>query len=361
MPDFNTILQKASSGTQLNQQAIVTLLSANAEQMPALFAAANRVRRTHVGEEVHLRAIVEFSNYCRKNCLYCGLRRDNQALPRYRLTEQEILAAVEQATNLGLRTVVLQSGEDIYYSAIDLARLIEQIKNKYAVAVTLSLGERSWEDYKIWRESGADRYLLKQETVDDKLFQYLKPDSTLQNRVQCLHWLKELGYQTGSGNMVNLPGQNLDTLAKDILLMRDLDVEMAGIGPFLPHQATPLKDAPAGNLELTLKTLAVARLCLPNAHMPATTSLCTLTPNGHRLALNSGANVIMPNLTPLDVRDKYLIYPQKADIIEQPDLALGNITALLAELARPLAQNNGHAPKLSGGNYHGKNAGPFYQ
>lgn len=258
------------------------------------------------------------------------------------------MTAAEKVSGMGYRTVVLQSGEDLFYSASAIAGLIEQIKKRYDLAVTLSLGERGYEEYKIWRETGADRYLLKHETADTKLFRCLKPDSSLQNRLQCLYWLKELGYQTGSGNMVGLPGQNLCILAEDIMLLRQLDVEMAGVGPFLPHHDTPLKNAKAGSLELTLKTLAVTRLCLPFAHLPATTSLGTLAPNGRKLALSSGANVIMPNSTPPGVRYKYLIYPQKADIIEEPDQALDKINALLSDLGRPLAQGYGHAIKFWG-------------
>ncbi|WP_034629506.1 [FeFe] hydrogenase H-cluster radical SAM maturase HydE [Desulfotruncus alcoholivorax] len=348
MHNFKNALAKAKSGEMLNRQEICALLAAGPEESEELFGAADRVRHDHVGDEVHLRAIIEFSNYCRKNCLYCGLRRDNHSIPRYRLTEQEILEAVKKARELGFRTVVLQSGEDLYYDAKTIAKLVETIKNRHDLAVTLSLGERSREDYLAWREAGADRYLLKQETADEHLFSIIKPDGNMQQRVQCLQWLKDLGYQTGSGNMVGLPGQTLATLAEDIILMRKLDVEMAGIGPFLPHPATPLKAAAPGSPALTLKTLAVTRLCLPQAHLPATTSLCTLTPDGRKLALNCGANVIMPNLTPAGVRDKYLIYPQKADIIEKPEAALNNIQALLTELARPPAQDYGHAKKPPG-------------
>lgn len=348
MHNFASALAKAKAGTILDRQAIGALLAAGPEESQELFNAANQIRHDHVGDKVHLRAIIEFSNYCRKNCLYCGLRRDNHSIQRYRLTEREILNAVKTARELGFRTVVLQSGEDLYYDAPTIARLVETIKKRHDLAVTLSLGERGRDDYRDWREAGADRYLLKQETADEHLFSIIKPDGSLQQRVQCLRWLKDLGYQTGSGNMVGLPGQSLATLAEDISLMRELDVEMAGIGPFLPHHATPLKAAASGDLVLTLKTLAVTRLCLPQAHLPATTSLCTLTPDGRKLALNCGANVIMPNLTPAGVRDKYLIYPQKADIIEQPEAALKSIQALLAELARPLAQDYGHAKKTPG-------------
>lgn len=343
MHNFESALAKTKTGKEINQQEICALLAATPEESKELFSAADQIRHDHVGDEVHLRAIIEFSNYCRKNCLYCGLRRDNQSIQRYRLTEQEILTAVQEAGELGFHTVVLQSGEDLYYDSRAIAKLVEKIKKRHDIAITLSLGERDRGDYKDWREAGADRYLLKQETADEHLFSILKPDGMLQQRVQCLKWLKDLGYQTGSGNMVGLPGQNLETLAADIILMRKLAVEMAGIGPFLPHPATPLRTAAPGSLALTLKTLAVTRLCLPQAHLPSTTSLCTLAPNGRKLALNCGANVIMPNLTPFGVRDKYLIYPQKADILERPEAALNCIQALLTELARPLAQDHGHA------------------
>ena len=343
MNSFTANLNKVLAGERLEQLAIETLLDARGEQIRELFTAAEQVRLSGVGDAVHLRAIIEFSNYCRKNCLYCGLRRDNKTLPRYRLALPDILGAANRAAGLGYRTVVLQSGEDPYYSAADIARLVEQIKARHDLAVTLSLGEHSREAYNTWRGAGVDRYLLKQETCDPVLFEYLKPDGSLQQRLQCLHWLKELGYQTGSGNMVGLPGQTTATLAGDIALMRELDVEMAGIGPFLPHQDTPLRGAAPGRLETTLVTLAVARLCLPRAHLPATTSLGTLTPEGHKLALGCGANVIMPNLTPAGVRDKYLIYPQKADIKDDPVKAKKNIETLLASLARPLAADYGHA------------------
>ncbi|MCL6610772.1 MAG: [FeFe] hydrogenase H-cluster radical SAM maturase HydE [Peptococcaceae bacterium] len=349
MDRFSAALKVVLDGKKPGRQDIVTLLSARGSQAAALFRAAGRVRRAKVGDAVHLRAIIEFSSHCRNNCLYCGLRRDNRRLPRYRLDEGEIMSAVDKAAAMGFRTVVLQSGEDPLYSGPYIAGLVEKIKRRRGVAVTLSLGQRSREDYRIWREAGADRYLLKHETSDEELFRCLKPGSSLQARLECLHWLKELGYQAGSGNMVGLPGQSLDSLAGDILLMRELETDMAGIGPFLPHPDTPLKEAAAGSLELTLKTLAVARLCLPRAHLPATTALGTLAPGGRKAALTCGANVIMVNFTPPEVRDRYLIYPQKADITDEPRRALENVKALLAGLARPVARDYGHAIKFSGG------------
>lgn len=349
MSDFSLTLGSVLEGKRPDAKTISALLSARGGEAEELFAAADAVRRTGVGDEVHLRAIIEFSNYCFQNCLYCGLRRDNKLLPRYRLDGRQIMAAVSEAVALGLKTVVLQSGEDIHYSAGVIARLVEEIKGKYDVAVTLSLGERRRQEYALWRQAGADRYLLKHETADAELFRRLKPDSRLEDRLRCLCWLKELGYQVGSGNMVGLPGQNVEALARDIILMRDLEVEMAGVGPFLPHQATPLRDAAPGSLDLTLKVLAATRLCLPWAHLPATTSLSTLFPEGRRLALGSGANVVMPNLTPPEVRGKYLIYPQKADITERPRQALDGLALLFSGMGRPVARGCGHAIKFGGG------------
>lgn len=351
MDELTAALQQIRQG-RVEQAALEVLLAAGENELPLLQAAADEVRRQTVGDAVHLRAIIEFSNYCRKNCLYCGLRRDNRALVRYRLEEEQILAAADRACRLGYRTVVLQSGEDPYFSADKIARLVDRIKVKFDLAITLSLGERSKEDYRIWRQAGADRYLLKQETADETLFRSLKPDSSLEQRLNCLYWLKELDYQVGSGNMVGLPGQTMATLARDILLMRQLEVDMAGIGPFLPHPQTPLREAPAGELSLCLKTLAVARLSMPATHLPATTALSTLHSSGRELALKWGANVIMPNLTPLEVRDKYLIYPQKADIIEEPEKTLKQINSLLARLHRPVAAGPGHAWRLTGGKQH---------
>jgi biotin synthase len=345
MSDFFPALRSVLAGKQPAAAAITALLSAREGEAEELFAAADAARRAGVGDEVHLRAIIEFSNHCRQNCLYCGLRRDNRAIARYRLDREQIMAAVDEAASLGFKTVVLQSGEDVHYTAGAIARLVESIKRKYNLAVTLSVGQRRRLEYALWRQAGADRYLLKHETADEELFRRLKPGSSLAERLRCLYWLKELGYQVGSGNMVGLPGQSLEALAKDIILLRELAVEMAGVGPFLPHQNTPLKDAPPGSLELTRKVLAVTRLCLPRAHLPATTSLSTLSSDGRRLALVSGANVVMPNLTPPEVKGKYLIYPQKADITERPRQALDRISLLLAGMNRPIARGCGHAIK----------------
>jgi len=329
-----------------NQETIQQLFNWGEQDLPALLAYADRIRQEQVGDEVHLRGIIEFSNYCSCHCLYCGLRTENRQISRYRLTNQEILQSVQTAVNYGIKTIVLQSGEDPFYRIEDIAQLIDTIKKHFDVAITLSVGERSRPTYQIWRNAGADRYLLKHETSDPILYQKLRPGKNLQDRIGCLMDLKELGYQVGSGNMVGLPGQTLESLTNDVLLLKKLNVEMAGIGPFLPHPNTPLGHYPAGSLAQTLKILAISRIVLPSIHLPATTALNTLNDSARCLALKSGANVVMPNFTPLSVRALYLIYPQKIDIIEDPQQSMNNLTKLFREINRTISKDYGHAVRI---------------
>lgn len=329
-----------------NQETLRQLFDLAEHDLPALLKYANQVRKEQVGDEVHLRAIIEFSNYCSCHCFYCGLRAENRKISRYRLTNQEIFQSVQTAVNYGLKTIVLQSGEDRFYQPEDIARLIEFIKKHFDVAITLSIGEHSHQSYQIWRNAGADRYLLKHETADPILYQKLRPGKNLQDRIECLLDLKDLGYQVGSGNMVGLPGQTLTSLMEDVLLMQKLNVEMAGIGPFLPHPDTPLGCYPAGSLSQTLKILAITRIVLPIIHLPATTAISTVNDGARRLALESGANVIMPNFTPLTVRDQYVIYPQKIDIIEDPEQSMTKLKKLLKEMNRTISMSYGHAVKI---------------
>jgi len=345
MSQFNIVQEKNKLNDVMDYDAIVDLFNWSDEQLPELFAKADVIRQENVGEEVHLRAIIEFSNYCVSHCLYCGLRCENRKLVRYRLSTGQIYQAVQKAVDLKFKTIILQSGEDPNYRATDIARMIEWIKSRHDIAITLSVGERAREEYRLWREAGADRYLLKHETADEILYQRLKPGRSFLDRIRCLWDLKDLGYQVGSGNMVGLPGQSIESLARDVFLMRELDIEMAGIGPFLPHPDTPLANDPAGSLPLTLKTLAITRLCLPTVHLPATTALTTMAIDARRQALQLGANVVMVNLTPLTVRDKYCIYPQKAEIIEEPEISLNKLKILFNDLRRPISGDYGHGLK----------------
>jgi len=306
---FFATLDRAKKTHSLSKEDIVTLLRAEGEQLQALFQKADEVRKRYLCNEVHLRAIIEFSNNCIKNCLYCGLRRDNRELTRYRMPADEIFSAAIKASREGFKTIVLQAGEDTYYKPEEIADLVRRIKSCLDVVITLSLGDLTKRVYQKMRLAGADRYLLKFETSEPLLFGRLRPGTNLTGRLKQLSILRELGYQTGSGNIIGLPGQSLDSVAEDILLLKELGVEMAGIGPFIPHLQTPLRNSLPGDLYLNLKALAVTRLLLPLTHLPATTAIAALHPFGRRLALKAGANVVMPDLTPLPYRSYYDIYP----------------------------------------------------
>ncbi|MDD2554300.1 MAG: [FeFe] hydrogenase H-cluster radical SAM maturase HydE [Desulfotomaculaceae bacterium] len=344
-PEFSEALERAGQSEQLSKSDLVTFLNADEEESKALFQAADQARRRTLGDEVYFRGIIEFSNHCIKNCLYCGLRRDNKALARYRLKPEEILEGARETARLGCRTLVLQSGEDNYYSADMLGELIVRIKEENDLAITLSLGDMTKEDYLILHKAGADRYLLKLETNDPDLFSRLRPGTCLEERLQRQIWLKETGFQLGSGNMVGLPGQSFKTLAGDVILMRDMEVEMAGIGPFIPNKQTPLAEVPGGSLELSMKTLAAARLAMPGAHLPTTTSIASIHPQGRVKALQCGANVIMPNMTPRQYRESYMIYPGKLGLQDTPEDSYKRAVQAVNEAGRTISSSYGHSLK----------------
>mgnify|MGYP003586202458 CR=1 FL=1 len=279
----------------------------------ALFERADAARRACVGEAVVIRGLVEFSNHCARNCLYCGLRRDNAALPRYRMPSPEIREAVEGLIAQGIASVVLQSGDDLSYSRDAVCRLLREIKGAHpGVALTLSMGERPLDDYRAFRDAGADRYLLKHETASPALYARLHPGQSFERRMEVLRLLRDLGYQVGAGCIVGLPGQNLDDLAADVLFLQELQPDMAGIGPFLPQADTPLANEPAGSEDLTLRMLALARIVTRNAHLPATTALASLDPVGGLVAgLRAGCNIIMISGTPDEYRGQYRIYDRR--------------------------------------------------
>lgn len=341
--EFAEALARAAKPEKLFREDLVTLLGARPDESEALFKLADQIRFDYMGDAVHFRGIIEFSNYCARNCLYCGLRKDNAELARYRMQEDEIIAAAREAARLGCRTIVLQSGEDSFYSAGRLAGVVFNLKKELGLAITLSLGDRSKKDYALLKEAGADRYLLKHETCAAELFSDLRPGTSLEERIIRLTWLRELGYQVGSGNMVGLPGQTLENLADDIMLMRHLEVEMAGIGPFIPNPQTPLRDTPGGTLEMTLKTLAVARLALPWVHLPATTSAASIHPLGRVKALKCGANVVMPNMTPQAYRESYIIYPGKLGVTDTPAQSYGRAAKAVRDAGRTVGSGYGHS------------------
>ncbi len=309
---MKSLIDKASERHELSKSEITGILKDNSVN-EYLFDIADEVRRKYIGDEVYLRALIEFSNICRCNCFYCGLRAANKDVERYRLSKDAILNSAKYAISQGYKTIVLQSGEDLYFSAEILADMISEIK-KYDIAITLSIGERSFEEYKILKDAGADRFLLRIETTNSEIYSKMHPGMSLENRKRCLYDLKKLGFETGTGSLIGLPEQSEDDLAEDILFYKELNADMIGIGPLITHDGTPLAGLPNGDLKLSLKVLALTRLLLPDINIPATTAMETLHPDGRILALKSGANVVMPNVTDNAHRKNYEIYPGKVSV-----------------------------------------------
>ena len=305
-----------------------------------LFSYADNVRKQYVGDRVHLRGLIEFSNICKCHCKYCGLRCENKTVERYRIMPDDIMLHAQRAVQMGYKTIVLQSGEDSYFTRDVMCKLIENIKT-LDVALTLSIGEKSYDDLKAYKQSGADRYLIRIETTDKNLYKKMHPYMDFEKRMQCLKDLKKLGYETGSGCLVGLPEQTVESLADDILFFKELDADMIGIGPFIPHPDTPLKDCAQGNFILALKVMAIVRIMLKNINIPATTAMETLNPNGRLIALQSGANVVMPNVTSTDFRAKYEIYPDKICINDQPSKCRNCIETKIKSIGREIAKDYG--------------------
>lgn len=299
--------------------------------MTNLWAESDQIRRTHVGDEIHLRGLIEISNYCARRCAYCGIQAGHSAIERYRMTSAEIMACVHQIVSLGYGTVVMQSGEDYGISAESMASIIRKIKSETPLAITLSLGERPISDMALWKKAGADRYLLRFETSDPDLYKRIHPplrtSESPQHRIGLLTQLRSLGYEIGSGIMIGIPGQTMESLAHDILLFKSLDLDMIGVGPYIPNPESPLQkdfdgqhhpDQAPNSEEMTYKVIALARLVCPDANIPSTTALATINQQqGRELGLMRGANVVMPNVTPTRYRSQYAIYPGKACIHEE--------------------------------------------
>lgn len=341
------ILKKALDRGDLHREEISFLLSLSAdEDIRSLQDIANQVRKDYVGDQVHIRGLMEFSNICLRNCNYCGLRRDNHATQRYRMKPDEIVDSSVKVAKKGIKTIVLQSGEDPWFTASKIAEIIMGIKSQSDCAITLSIGERSFEDYQIMKEAGADRYLLRHETANPQLYSQLHPDSNFDNRQRCLKWLRELGYQVGVGCMVGLPGQTIEHLADDIEYLRDFQPDMAGIGPFIPHPKTPLGHHAGGTLKMTLKMVALTRIVTRNTLIPATTAIGSISEFGREMALEAGADVVMPNYTPLKYRINYEIYPNKRCINEDPDECHGCMQHRITGIGRFVGKGQGHSRKV---------------
>lgn len=278
-----------------------------------LFSHADKIRRQIYGDEVYIRGLIEFTNYCRNNCYYCGIRNGNSAALRYRLNKDEILSCCREGYSLGFRTFVLQGGEDPFFSDKLICEIVSEIRENFSdCAITLSIGEKSKESYLAYFNAGANRYLLRHETADEEHYKKLHPESmSLKNRKRCLFDLKDIGYQVGSGFMVGSPYQTSENLISDIRFLQELKPDMIGIGPYINHAQTPFAEFNNGSLELTLRLIAVLRLIFPYALIPATTALGTVHPAGRELGLKAGANVVMPNLSPVKVRKLYDLYENK--------------------------------------------------
>jgi len=342
----------------VHDEILAWLRESNPARLADLWQQADQTRQQRVGGEVHLRGLVELSNYCVRLCAYCGLRAPNTGLSRYRMTEPEILECVHRAVEFGYGTVVLQSGEDPGITAEWMEGLVRQIKRQTRLAVTLSLGERTDEELALWRAAGADRYLLRFETSNRALYEQIHPSrpDRPSDRLAILRKLRELGYEVGSGVMIGIPGQSYEDLARDIELFAELDLDMIGVGPYLVHPDTPLGDpefqplvlddqqVPANEL-MTYKVMALARLVCPRANIPSTTALATLNRDeGRELGLVRGANVVMPNLTPPKYRMLYEIYPNKACIRETGEACFTCLVGRIENLGRRVGRGRGDSP-----------------
>lgn len=308
------LIDKLEAQRSLVKEEYVALLeNVTPELSEYLFEKARRIAGKYFENKIYTRGLIEFTNYCSCNCLYCGIRAGNRNVERYRLTKPDIMECCSEGYKLGFRTFVLQGGEDNYFTDKIMLDIISEIKESYPdCALTLSIGERSVESYRTFYEAGADRYLLRHETANPEHYAMLHPKGqTLQSRKECLYALKSIGYQVGTGFMVGSPFQTNENLAEDLLFIKEFSPEMIGIGPFLPHHETPFADKAQGSFELTLFLIGILRLMMPNALIPATTALGTINPQGREKGILAGANVVMPNLSPVRVRKKYELYDNK--------------------------------------------------
>lgn len=345
---YQEYIRRLEREHRLSEADWCALLS-HATEEDRRFAAerAREITTSAFGRSIYFRGIVEFTNYCKNDCLYCGIRRSNQAVSRYRLSAEDILQCCDEGYFCGFRTFVLQGGEDPYFTDARMCEIISAIKARYPdCALTLSIGERSRASYQAMYDAGADRYLLRHESADPVHYASLHPAAlSLENRMRCLRDLREIGYQTGCGCMVGTPGQRPEHLARDMLFLQEFRPEMVGIGPFIPHGETPFRDQPAGSTETTLFLLSLCRIMLPQVLLPATTALGTLEQDGRKAGVLAGCNVIMPNLSPMTVRKKYMLYDNKAgtDITAAQGISL--LRQQMEEIGYTVVVGRGDFPK----------------
>lgn len=350
---MNTILKtsihKLTSHKLLNKEEFVALLNNNSLPLRNELAMhATQAKQEHFGNQIYIRGLIEFSNYCKNDCYYCGIRCSNDNLVRYRLTEKDILSCCETGYGLGFRTFVLQSGEDAYYNDERMTNIVASIHNAFPdCAITLSLGERSCESYQRLFDAGANRYLLRHETANEAHYKKLHPaNMSYRHRMQCLSDLKDIGYQVGCGFMVGSPYQTTDNLAEDLLFIQQFKPDMVGIGPYISHSDTPFKDNPNGTLENTLLLLSILRLIQPTLLLPSTTALGTIAPDGREQGILAGANVVMPNLSPTDVRKQYSLYDNKICTGEEAAESIVTLSNRMHSIGYNIVTNRGDAPRI---------------
>lgn len=343
---MRSLIDKLERSRRLEKEEWAALIASEADE-EYLFARARAAARQYYGNKVYARGLIEFTSYCRNNCFYCGIRRDNLCAGRYRLSEEEILSCCRTGYEIGFRTFVLQGGEDLYFTDERLAGLVARIKAAYPdCAVTLSVGERTRESYQRLFDAGADRYLLRHETADDEHYRRLHPpELSLKSRKQCLRALKEIGFQVGCGFLTGSPGQTPEHLAEDMLFITELSPQMVGIGPFIPHHDTPFANEAAGTIRLALRMIGLLRLLKPDLLIPATTALATIDPDGREKGIRAGANVVMPNLSPARVRKQYALYDNKNCTGAEAAEYAGSLSRRMADIGYVLTGSRGDPAK----------------
>ncbi len=346
---MKNLINQLYEGQHLDDAALLQLITMpdNSEDEQYLFSKADSRKREIYQDKIFIRGLIELSNYCKNNCLYCGIRAANKNISRYRLTKEQVLGCAVNGYELGFRTFVLQGGEDTAYSDKDICDMVSGIKKLFPdCAVTLSIGEKSYESYKAYREAGADRYLLRHETANKEHYKQLHPETmSFENRLRCLQDLKSLAYQVGSGFMVGSPYQTPQDLITDLRFLQEIQPDMIGIGPFIPHHQTPFANKKQGELHLTLRMLSILRLMFPKTLLPSTTALGSIDPDGRIMGLQCGANVVMPNLSPLDVRELYKIYDNKAYINAEAAEGLSLLKAQASSIDCQIVIDRGDAKK----------------
>jgi biotin synthase len=334
----NRLIEQIHTGYVAKKEDIVSLLLQ--DEWELLSMEADRTRKQVLGDEVQLRGLIEISSHCHKTCFYCGLRGENRQVMRFRMEPKEILECATNAVSQGLQTIVLQSGEDKGFSFTDLCHVVNQIK-EMGVAVTISVGELTRQAFQTLKSAGADRYLLRIETSNESLYERLHPGMSFKNRVRCLYDMKELGFETGTGCLIGLPGQTVEMLAEDLLFFQKLGADMIGMGPFIPCAGTPLEHEKGGLVEMVLKMMAILRIMMPKINMPAVTALGVRDGEGYQKGLRCGANVIMPNMGKLEYKKQYLIYPGKGEIAKEADRQLQAILEIISKEGRTVGKGHG--------------------